>query len=86
MGMAAGLAGVVSSPLEVDRLRSGLGPEALIVVPGIRRPSDDADDQTRTATPAEAIRLGATHLVIGRPVLQSPDPESAFAELLAAMI
>ena len=68
MGMAAGLAGVVSSPLEVDRLRSGLGPEALIVVPGIRRPSDDADDQTRTATPAEAIRQGATHLVIRRPL------------------
>jgi orotidine-5'-phosphate decarboxylase len=86
MGMAAGLAGVVSSPLEVDRLRSGLGPEALIVVPGIRRPSDDADDQTRTATPAEAIRQGATHLVIGRPVLLASDPQSALEELLAAMI
>jgi len=86
MGMAAGLAGVVSSPLEVDRLRSGLGPEALIVVPGIRRPSDDADDQTRTATPAEAIRQGATHLVIRRPVLLASDPQSALEELLAAMI
>jgi orotidine-5'-phosphate decarboxylase len=86
MGMAAGLAGVVSSPLEVDRLRSGLGPEALIVVPGIRRPSDSADDQTRTATPAEAIRQGATHLVIGRPVLLASDPPSALEELLAAMI
>ena len=77
----AGLAGVVSSPLEVDRLRAGLGPDPLIVVPGIRRPSDDSGDQIRTATPTEAVRLGATHLVIGRPVLLAPDPEAAFEEL-----
>ena len=81
MGMAAGLAGVVSSPLEVDRLRTGLGPDPLIVVPGIRRSSDDPGDQSRTATPAEAVRQGATHLVIGRPVLLAPDPAAAFAEL-----
>jgi orotidine-5'-phosphate decarboxylase len=81
MGMAAGLAGVVSSPLEVERLRTGLGPDALIVVPGIRRPSDDPGDQIRTATPAEAVRLGATHLVVGRPVLLASDPEAAFEEL-----
>jgi orotidine-5'-phosphate decarboxylase len=81
LGMAAGLTGVVSSPLEVDRLRTGLGPGPLIVVPGIRRPSDDPDDQSRTATPAEALRQGATHLVIGRPVVQAVDPGAAFKEL-----
>ena len=81
LGMAAGLAGVVSSPLEVDRLRTGLGPGPLIVVPGIRRPSDEPGDQSRTATPAEAERQGATHLVIGRPVVQASDPAAAFVEM-----
>ena len=84
MGMAAGLAGVVSSPHEVDRLRTGLGPDPLIVVPGIRRQSDDSGDQSRTGTPAEAVRNGATHLVIGRPVLLASDPEAAFEELVLA--
>jgi orotidine-5'-phosphate decarboxylase len=81
MGMAAGLRGVVSSPLEVDRLRTGLGPDALIVVPGIRRPSDAPDDQSRTATPSEAVRQGATHLVVGRPVLLAADPAAALREV-----
>lgn len=81
LGMASGLAGVVSSPLEVDRLRAGLGPGPLIVVPGIRRPSDDAGDHSRTATPAEAVRQGATHLVIGRPLLLASDPGAVFEEL-----
>jgi len=85
LGMAAGLAGVVSSPLEVDRLRTGLGPGPLIVVPGIRRPSDDPGDQSRTATPAEALRQGATHLVIGRPVVQASDPGAAFKELESSL-
>jgi orotidine-5'-phosphate decarboxylase len=85
LGMAAGLAGVVSSPLEVDRLRTGLGPGPLIVVPGIRRPSDDLGDQSRTATPAEAQRQGATHLVIGRPVVQASDPAAAFVEMESSM-
>lgn len=85
LGMAAGLAGVVSSPLEVDRLRTGLGPGPLIVVPGIRRPSDAPDDQSRTATPVEALRQGATHLVIGRPVVQALDPGAAFRELESSL-
>ena len=83
--IAAGLAGVVCSPLEVDRLRTGLGPERLLVVPGIRRPNDAAGDQARTATPAEAVRLGATHLVVGRPIVQSPDPATALRGFLSAL-
>jgi orotidine-5'-phosphate decarboxylase len=85
LGMAAGLAGVVSSPLEVDRLRTGLGPDPLIVVPGIRRPADESGDQSRTATPAEAVRHGATHLVVGRPVLLAVDPLGVLEELEASM-
>ena len=83
--ISAGLAGVVCSPLEVDRVRSGLGPDALIVVPGIRRPGDTSGDQSRTASPAEAIRHGATHLVVGRPILQAADPAAALAEFLSTL-
>lgn len=81
----AGLAGVVCSPLEVARLREVLGPRSLIVVPGIRRPGDDPGDQHRTAGPAEAVRQGATHLVVGRPILDAPDPAAALGQFLAAI-
>lgn len=81
--VSAGLDGVVCSPLEVERVRSGLGPEPVIVVPGIRRPDDAAGDQHRTATPREAVRAGATHLVVGRPILQAADPAAALDAFLA---
>jgi len=81
--VAAGLDGVVCSPHEVAAMRAALGPEALIVVPGIRRPGDARGDQSRVAGPSEAVRLGATHLVVGRPILQAPDPAAALAGFLA---
>ena len=81
--ISAGLAGVVCSPLEVERIRAGIGDDPIIVVPGIRRPGDAEGDQARTATPAEAVRDGATHLVIGRPILQAKDPAGSLAEFLA---
>lgn len=83
LAMGSGLSGVVCSPLETESLRAALGPQALIVVPGIRRPGDPADDQSRAAAPAEAARLGATHLVVGRPVLTAPNPAAALDEFLA---
>lgn len=76
--MSSGLSGVVCSPLEVERIRDRVGPGALIVVPGIRRPGDSAGDQSRIGDPADAIRLGATHLVVGRPILTAADPAAAF--------
>jgi len=82
--ISAGLAGVVCSPLEVERVRAGIGDDALIVVPGIRRPGDAEGDQSRTATPEEAVRDGATHLVVGRPILQANDPAGSLAAFLAA--
>jgi orotidine-5'-phosphate decarboxylase len=84
-GMAAaeaGLDGVVCSPHEVSLLRRRLGTELYIVVPGIRRGSDAVGDQARVAAPKDAVRNGATHLVIGRPVLQAEDPAAAFREFL----
>jgi orotidine-5'-phosphate decarboxylase len=78
----AGLRGVVCSPLEVSLLRRRLGPDLYIVVPGIRRRSDPSGDQSRVATAEDASRNGATHLVVGRPVLQAPDPAAAFEEFM----
>lgn len=81
---AAGLAGVVCSPHEVGVVARLLGSGATIVVPGIRRPGDAAGDQARAATPESAIRAGATHLVVGRPILQAPDPAEVLTELMSA--
>lgn len=78
----AGLAGVVCSPREVAMVRGNLGVGPMIVVPGIRRRHDEAGDQARVATAAEAVAAGATHLVVGRPVIQAADPAAAFAEFL----
>jgi orotidine-5'-phosphate decarboxylase len=82
VAVAAGLQGIVCSPQEVSLLRRRLGPEPLIVVPGIRRRSDPATDQSRVATARDAAMNGATHLVVGRPILQSADPALAFEEFL----
>ena len=79
---AAGLQGVVCSPEEVSLLRKRLGPEARIVVPGIRRRADGTGDQARVASAKDAVSNGATHLVVGRPILQAPDPASAFDEFM----
>jgi orotidine-5'-phosphate decarboxylase len=78
--MSAGLRGVVCSPAEVELVRRALGPGPLIVVPGIRRRTDALGDQARVAGAGEAVSAGATHLVVGRPVLQARDPAAALRE------
>ena len=80
----AGLRGIVCSPHEVGSIRALLPDGAWIVVPGIRRPGDAAGDQARVAGPAEAVRAGATHLVIGRPLLQAAEPTAAVREFQEA--
>ncbi len=72
-----GCDGVVSSGMEAARLRSQLGEKLLIVTPGIRpgaNVSDGADDQKRIVTAGTAIKDGASHVVVGRPITQAPDP------------
>ena len=81
----AGLQGVVCAPQEIGVVRKALGADSLIVVPGIRRAEDPKGDQIRTATPAVAVRAGATHLVVGRPVLAAVDPAEAFDALRREM-
>jgi orotidine-5'-phosphate decarboxylase len=81
--VGAGLAGVVCSPAEIKVVRRMLPDGALVVVPGIRGVADAAGDQMRTATASAAAAAGATHLVVGRPILDAPDPAAALARLTA---
>ncbi|RMH44980.1 MAG: orotidine-5'-phosphate decarboxylase [Alphaproteobacteria bacterium] len=79
----AGADGVIASPREAALIRAL--PEAggkLIVTPGVRPAGASAGDQKRIATPAEAIRAGADHIVVGRPVWAAPDPEAAARAIL----
>jgi orotidine-5'-phosphate decarboxylase len=77
LAIGAGADGVVCSPQEVAALRASLGPAPLLVVPGIRPAGAAAGDQRRIGTPAEAVRAGASILVIGRPLRDAPDPAAA---------
>lgn len=73
----AGCDGVVAAPHEAGRIRALLGRECLVVTPGIRPSGADAGDQARTATPAAARRAGADYVVVGRPIIEAPDPAAA---------
>jgi len=77
----AGLQGVVCSPQEVTQVRDVLPENALVVVPGIRRAGEAMGDQVRVAGAREAALAGATHLVVGRPVLQAADPAAVLRSL-----
>jgi orotidine-5'-phosphate decarboxylase len=72
-----GCGGVVASPQEAAQLRRTLGSGFAIVTPGVRPAGDSVGDQARVATPADAIRAGATHLVVGRPITAAADPGAA---------
>jgi len=85
MALQAGLRGVVASGQELGLLREALGPDPWIVVPGIRAPDEPAGDQVRTMEPVEAVRRGATHLVVGRPITAAPDPVAAYQRLVEAL-
>ena len=83
--LQAGLRGVVASGQELALLREALGTDPWIVVPGIRAPGEPAGDQVRTIEPAEAVRRGATHLVVGRPITAARDPVAAYRRLVEAL-
>jgi orotidine-5'-phosphate decarboxylase len=73
----AKLRGFVCSADDLPALRSALGPDAVLVTPGIRPGGSEKDDQKRIATPEAAIRAGASLLVVGRPIRDAPDPAQA---------
>lgn len=77
LAVECGVGGLVCSPAEVGKLRSELGPRPVLVTPGIRPAGSDVGDQKRVGTPTEAIRSGSSLLVVGRPVRDASDPESA---------
>ena len=81
--MEAGVEGVVASPLEARAIREIAGPGAILVTPGVRSAGAAKGDQKRVATPAQAIRDGASHLVIGRQVMRAADPVAALAAIRA---
>jgi orotidine-5'-phosphate decarboxylase len=85
LAMTAGLRGVVASGRELAVLRESLGSTPWIVVPGIRAPSEASADQVRTVTPAEAVRGGATHLVVGRPITRATNPRAVYEGILEAL-
>ena len=74
LAQESGLRGVVASPQEAEAVRRRLGKDIVIVTPGIRLPGEPVHDQARMATPAQAVRAGADHLVIGRAVTAANDP------------
>ncbi|GGG91120.1 orotidine 5'-phosphate decarboxylase [Glycocaulis albus] len=83
--LEAGCDGVIASAHEAAELRTRFGPDFDIVTPGIRPAGSSADDQARVATPADAIAMGATRIVVGRPVNAASDPRAAALAINAEM-
>ena len=81
----AGMDGVVASPQEAAAIREACGSDFLIVTPGIRPAGADINDQSRIATPSAALRNGATHLVVGRPIRAAKDPKAAAEAIIREM-
>jgi len=85
LAIEAGIDGLVCSPLEAAELRGALGPEPLLVTPGIRPAGADVGDQKRIATPDMAVRAGSSFLVVGRPIVKATDRNAAAEAILDQM-
>ena len=82
LAMNCGLDGVVCSPKEIGLIKGECGKDFKVITPGIRSSHDAPDDQKRSATASEAIKLGADFIVVGRPIRSSPDPVEAARKIL----
>jgi orotidine-5'-phosphate decarboxylase len=83
--LAAGVQGVVASPQEAALAREIGGKDFLVVTPGVRPAWSANNDQARVATPADALKAGASHLVVGRPITAAEDPQAAARKVAAEM-
>lgn len=81
----AGMGGIVCSAAEAARVREIVGPSMAVVTPGIRPQGADHGDQKRVVTPADALRAGASHLVVARPIIAAPDRRAAASAILDEM-
>jgi orotidine-5'-phosphate decarboxylase len=81
LAKSAGLDGVVCSALEAPAVRRELGPEFKILLPGVRPATAAANDQSRVATPGDAVRAGADYLVVGLPITAAANPRAAALEI-----
>jgi len=86
LALANGCKGIVASARECEALREEFGHEFVIVTPGVRPNWASAGDQKRFTTPAEALKLGADYLVIGRPITADPDPKTAFSRIASEFV
>ena len=85
LAKSAGCQGIVTSPREALMVRKALGEGFAIVTPGIRPAGAETNDQQRTATPAQAISNGVSHIVVGRPITHAPDPAKAAQAIISEM-
>ena len=85
LAVNAGASALVCSPAEVAAVRSEVGPEVLLITPGVRPVGADVGDQQRVATPEQALADGASLLVIGRPITAADNPGVAAAHLAASV-
>lgn len=83
MSFASGVKGIVASPEEAARLRQELGPDLVLVSPGVRPAWSDPDDQSRFTSPYEAIKNGSDYLVVGRPIIKANNRREAAQKILA---
>lgn len=79
----AGMGGLVCSAQEAAQVRSIVGPDMAVVTPGIRPSGSAAGDQKRVVRPADAISAGASHLVVGRPIVAASDPADSARKIVA---
>jgi orotidine-5'-phosphate decarboxylase len=82
LAKSAGFDGVIASGQEAAIVRAAVGADFLVVTPGIRPSGAEKGDQARAVTPLLAMRAGATHLVVGRPITEAADPKAAAAAII----
>ena len=85
LSVEAGAGALVCSPQEVAAVRAEVGPDVVLITPGVRPAGSDVQDQARVATPEQALRDGADLLVIGRPITGAADPGAAAARIAAGL-